>query len=84
MEDRLAISSYFNVNLRNLAGEIGANFESCDRTEEVPSLQRSISLSDESLLRRDLPSRTLLVFRDHEIASSNTKSLEEFLSAHPF
>ena len=84
MEDRLAISSYFNVNLCNLAGEIGANLESRDRAEEVPSLQRSVSLNDESHLGRDLPSRILLVFRDHEIASSNTRSLEEFLSTHPF
>ena len=47
MEDRLAISSYFNVNLCNLAGEIGADLESRDRAEEVPSLQRSVSLNDE-------------------------------------
>jgi hypothetical protein len=34
-------------------------------------------------LRRNLPSRTLLVFQDREVALNNTMSLEGFWSAHP-
>jgi hypothetical protein len=48
MENRLALSSYLNVNLCNLAGEISANLKSCDRTKKVPSLQSYISPGDNS------------------------------------
>jgi hypothetical protein len=51
MEDRLALPSYLNVNLCNLAGEISANLKSCDRTKKVPSLQSYISPGDDSSTR---------------------------------